>query len=68
MVDSYYSSITIDNTVLAVDGELNNLLTMRVLSSEENIPVREHEDPHNSHLGSTFVPLTTTGATERDAI
>jgi hypothetical protein len=45
-----------------------NLPTISVSSSEEDIPAREDEDPHDSHLGSTFVPLATTSTTEQEAI
>ena len=41
---------------------------MRVASNEVDTPAREDEDPHNAHLGSTFVPMPVNGVTEQEAI
>ena len=68
----YYRDVTIDHGVLAllpVDGELTNLCTMRMLSTEVDTAFERHnEDPSYAHLGSTFVPIPARGVTEQEAI
>ena len=68
----YYRNVTIDDSVLQllpVDGELDNLPTVRIPSSgEADIPAREDEDPRSAHLASTFLPMPTRGITEQEAI
>lgn len=67
----YYRDVTIDQSVLAllpVDGLLTEIQTIRVSSSEVDMPVREDEDPHSAHLPSTFLPMPRRGITEEEAI
>ena len=63
----YYRNVTIDHSALAqlpTDGDLTNLPTMRVDSIEEN-PAREDDDPYNTILGSTFIPLPVRSQTQQ---
>ncbi len=47
----YYHDVTIDHSVLVVDGELTtNLRTMSISSSEEDTPARDDDDPYSAHL------------------
>ena len=67
----YYRDITIDHSVLALlptDGELSNLQTMTVSSSTEVDTTPVLNDPHDAHLGSTFLPMPTRGVTEQEVI
>ena len=69
----YYRGITIDHSVLALlptDGDLSNLRTMAVSSSEEEDtpPLLTNEDPHDAHLPSTFLPMPVRGVTEQEDI
>ena len=62
--NKYYCDVTIDSTVLAllpVDGELTNLLTTTLSSTDDEVEnsSQDGEDPYTAHLGSTFVPLLT---------
>ncbi len=67
----YYRDVTIDHSVLAllpVDGQLTQIKTVRVSSSEVDMPAREDEHPHSAHLPSTFIPMPQRGITEEEAI
>ena len=67
----YYRSVTIDHSALAqlpTDGDLTNLPTMRVDSNEEENPAREDDDPYNTILGSTFIPLPVRSQTQQQVI
>ena len=67
----YYHNVNINHDVLALlpsDGDLHGLTTMTVSSNEEEPPARQDADPYNAHLGSTFVPMPTTGLTEQQTI
>jgi hypothetical protein len=69
----YYKDVTINQSVLdqlPVDAELTNLPVMNIssLKDSEDIPARQDEDPHHSHLQSTLLPFPTQGVTEQEAI
>ena len=71
--NKYYHNVTINTTILAhlpVDGELTNLLTTTLSSTDDEVenPSQDGEDPYTAHLRSTFVPLSTRGVTEQQAI
>ena len=58
--NTFYKDVTINHGVLdqlPVDAELTSLPVSRVSSSEEDILARQDEDPHDSYLVSTFLPL-----------
>ncbi len=67
----YYRDVTINQNILAslpVDSLLTEIRTIRVSSSEVDMPARDDEDPHSAHIPSTFLPMPQRGVTEEEAI
>ncbi len=57
----YYRDVTTDHSVLAlllVDGQVTQIETVRVSSSEVDMPAREDEDPHSVRVVLGYLYLS----------